>query len=307
MKNRNARRRHWIIASLLCAPVLPLLAAEDPALRVKLEEPQPPTKNRFGMSYRAAFNITAKFKNVGNVRTPNGGPGPGDDVSPGQDRTYDDGYNRVDATGNGGGHTWFWAYKNPSQIVGDTVVMHSTTVRGINSKTIDSDPEHGFELTYNRELGRTGKSKNLPWGLEGGLGWTDIDIRDHRRLSGTTSTINDAYNLEGVDPSRNIIEEGGTTPAPFTEGGSPFAPGTFGGPGALAGDAPDRTITSGTAQVRGARHFDANFFSLRVGPYLEIPIDDRWSFSVSAGAAVGWIDGEFSFNQVRTTGSGASR
>src|SRR6185503_19258897 len=158
MKRHNAPWP-WALATLLLAPIVPLLAAEEPVLRVKLENPQPSEKNRFGVSYKMSFNITAQFRNVGQVATGGGSQGPatGSDV----DRVYDDGYNR--SIGRADNLTWFWAYKNQSQIVGDTVVMHKTTVAPISSKTIDGDPQHGAELTYNRELGRSEKH-NCRWG-----------------------------------------------------------------------------------------------------------------------------------------------
>jgi len=294
MKNRNALRSS-VAASLIFAPIA-LLAADN---EVKLKEPEPPSKNRFGVSYRAAYNITAKFKNIGNVGGGSAGGGnPGPATGGGIDRNYDDGYNRVDSTHSGAGLTWNWAYKNASQIPGnDTVVMHSSTAQGVNSKTIDSDPEHGLEVTYNRELGRLGKNKNLPWGLECGLGWTDIEIKDHRPLAGNIRTIADAFGLEGIDPSHNQIPPGQSMPSSYTEGESTFNPGTKNGPGALIEDSPNRTIMNSQSIVTGSRRFDADLFSFRVGPYIDLPIDDRWSLSLSAGFAAGVIDGEFSYDQ----------
>jgi hypothetical protein len=292
MKVQNAFRP-WGMALLILLPALPLLADDD-VLRVKLEEPAKPSKNRFGVSYRAAFNVTAQFKNVGNLRGPgNSGRDPGPATGSGVDRFYDDGYNRVDISGNKDGITWFWGYKNASQVQGDSLVMHSTSAQGVRSGTWDSDIQHGFELTYNRELGHVGK-KNLPWGIEAGLGWADIDIRDHRRLRGGVSTITDAYGLGGIDP--NVIPV------------SPEFPGHaghYGGPGPLIEDSPTRTTTfdANGSEVTGKRAFDGNLFSFRVGPYLDIPIDERWTISFSAGFAAGLIDGEYSFNQVVTTTS----
>jgi hypothetical protein len=51
-------------------------------------------------------------------------PGP---ATGGVDHFYDDGYVRVDATGNAGGQTWFWGYEHASQIQGDTIVFHSVS------------------------------------------------------------------------------------------------------------------------------------------------------------------------------------
>ena len=283
------------------------MAEEPPVLRVKLEEPQPVNKNRFGLSYRASFNVTAQFKNVGNVgKNPRGagrdpGPAEGDTV----DRFYDDGYNRVDISGNKDGLTWFWAYKNPSQIVGDTVVMHSRTATPINSKTTDDDPQHGFELTYNRELGVCEKT-GWRWGLEGAFGWTDIDIHDGRPLAGGVKEIADAFDSGDVDESHNILPEGRTTPLPYSEnGGPPLQPGTGDGPGPLISSIPTRMVSSfaNGSVVVGSRKFDANLWTYRLGPYIDMPIDDKWTFSFSAGAAVGVVDGDFSFRQGVSTGS----
>jgi hypothetical protein len=305
MKRQNTPRP-WALATLLLAPVAPLLAEDAPTLRVKLEEPEKADKNRFGLSYRMSFNVTAQFKNVGNVgKGPSGGiGGPGPATGRGVDRTYDDGYNRVDISGNNGGLTWFWAYKNESQIVDDTVVMHSSSAQSVNSKTTDDDPQHGFELTYNRELGRCEKTGWL-WGLEGAFGWTDIDIRDRRPLVGGVHQIADAYALGGIDPTHNMIPPGGNAPAPYTDGeGRIFHPGTYEGPGSLIDDLPNRTMSSSRSGsvITGTRRFDADLFTYRLGPYVDMPIDDKWTFSFSAGAAVGVVNGDFSVRQNVSTG-----
>jgi hypothetical protein len=281
------------MAALICAPALPLLAADD-ARWMKLEEPAGPNKNRFGVSYRAGFNVTAQFKNVGNIKGPSAGRDPGPDTGGGVDRFYDDGYNRVDISGNKDGLTWFWGHKNaPGQVPGnDTIVMHSTTASPITSKTYDSDPEHGFELTYNRELGR-GKNGKWSWGLEGAFGWTDIEIRDQRRLAGGVETISDAFGLEGVDPN------GQPTSAEY-----PGHEGDYEGPNTLIEDNPTRSYSSSPngSRVSGVREFDADLFSFRLGPYVDVPLDKKWTLSFSAGLAVGVIDGVFHFDQKVTTG-----
>jgi len=287
MKRNNATRS-WALAALLLAPGISVVAADDPARRVTLEDPIPVDKNRVGLSYRAAFNITARFKNVGNVGGGGRGPGPatGGDI----DRFYDDGYNRVDISGNKDGLTWFWGYQNASQVPGnDTLVMHSSSPTAVNTKPIDDDPQNGFELTYSRELGRSEK-KDWRWGVEAGAGWSDINIRDDRPLASGVRTIADAYNLGGVVPP-------------------PGHSGTFEGPGPLIEDRPNRTITTSPSGsvILGARQFDADLFTLRFGPYLEIPIDDRFTFSLSVGPAVGFINGEFKFNQQVSTGGTSKR
>jgi hypothetical protein len=302
MKRQNAYRL-WAITSLLLAPALPLLAADD-TLGVKLEEPAKPTKNRFGMSYRMGFNVEANFKNIGKVRTPGAGGGPGAATGGQADRFYDDGYNRVDVSGNTDNLTWFWGYKNAGQIQGDTLVMHSTSARAARPDDFTDDPQHGFELTYNREIGHIGKSKST-WGFEGGFGWMNIDIKDDRRLFGGTRTISDAFDLGGVNP--NVPPQSSEYPghAGTFEGPVPGQPGEF----PLIGSVPTRTITINPngSVTTGARVFEGNLFSVRVGPYVDIPIAEKWTISFSAGAVAAVVDGEFEFDQQTTVGGSSTR
>lgn len=301
MKRQNA---YCLITSLLLAPALPLFAADD-AVGVKLEQPPKQTKNRFGMSYRMGFNVEANFKNIGKVRNPGAGRGPGPATGGQVDRFYDDGYNRVDVSGNTDNLTWFWGYKNhPSQVQGDTLVMHSTSARGANPDGFTDDPQHSFELTYNREIGNIGKSKST-WGFEGGFGWMNIDIKDDRRLFGGTRTISDAFDLGGVNP--NVPPQSSEYPghAGTFEGPVPGQPGEF----PLIGSVPNRTITFNRngSVITGPRVFEGNLFSFRVGPYVDIPIAEKWTISLSAGAVAAVVDGEFEFDHVTTVGGTSTR
>ena len=105
---------------------------------------------RVGVSYRMSYNISARFRNLGGFASASRpGPATGSNV----DRTYDNGFNKVDVSGNAGGQTWFWGYNDASQIVGDTVVMSSSSSSGNVSSEASDDPHHGMEVTYNLELG----------------------------------------------------------------------------------------------------------------------------------------------------------
>src|SRR5881394_2664502 len=219
MKIRKANLPLFL-AALFIAPLVLLKAEEaDPARRVRLEDPQAPSKDRFSISYRATFNVSAEFKNVGVVPTGLGGRGPGRAMS-GIDHFYDDGYARVDSTHSGAGLTWFWGYKNASQVMpDDTLAMHSTSVMPIRSKAGEDDVQHGFEVAYNRELGRSEK-RGWSWGLEAAFGWTDIDIEDHSPLTGGLRNLTDSYNIGGYDPHQ-----------PPYSAEFPGHAGTFEGPG----------------------------------------------------------------------------
>src|SRR5690349_2363534 len=79
--------------------------------------------NRFGVSYRMGFNISARFKNLGGYTA---GTNPGAAIA-GIDHNYDDGYNRVDSSTNSNNSTWNWGYQTASQISGNSVTMSSSS------------------------------------------------------------------------------------------------------------------------------------------------------------------------------------
>src|SRR3954467_4203873 len=81
-----------------------LPAADESFPTVKLEPVQPITKNRIGLSYQMGLNITVDFRRLGGLALSSPGPATGTTVN----RTYDNGYNRVDISTNAGGLTWHW-------------------------------------------------------------------------------------------------------------------------------------------------------------------------------------------------------
>jgi len=232
--------------------------------------------NGLGLSYRFGLNISAKFSGLGGFPAQtDAGPATGGGIN----RTYDDGFNHLDGSGNVGGLTWNWGYANASQVPGnDTVVMHSSSSPANVSNERDGDPQHGFELTYNRQLGTFAK---LPWGLELAFNYMDLTIRDSQGLAAPVNRLSDAYALGGII-------------APL----APYAVNST-GPGPMIGDSPTRTMTviPGGAGLVGQRNLDATVFGWRLGPYLEIPLSSRVAFSLSGGLAVALIDSDFSFTE----------
>lgn len=246
--------------------------------------------NRFGISYRAGFNISAKFKNFGNFTSPNN-PGPATGGM--EERFYDDGYNRVDQDNNAGNVTVFWGYENSSQYDpadGGSIAMNSTSARGnVDTTSQEDDPQHGLEITFNRQLGKIGKAK---WGIEAAANFTDVNIHDNGTLFGDAVRTTDVFELNGVippvAPSRQTFDQ-------------------MSGP--VLGTIPFRTITRipNGATITGKREFDAEVFGLRIGPYLEIPLHERLALSLSGGFALLWVNSDFGFEETVTLVGGASR
>src|ERR1051326_6401521 len=159
--------RSLVMASVLATSVaVAQTNAQGTLSPVKVDEAPPVSKNRFGLSYRMGFNISARFRNLGGYAALSN-PGPTPTGAPSKSLwNYDNGYNLNDAPGTPPGMTWYWGYVNTSQVPGDgfLYLSKSSSAPDLVSDSKSDDPQHGFEFTYNRELGKIGRAH---WGLEG--------------------------------------------------------------------------------------------------------------------------------------------
>jgi hypothetical protein len=237
-----------------------------------------PLRNRFGVSYRSGFNIDARFKRPGGLPAQSN-PGP---PAGRADREYDDGFVRTDS-GENPGLTWNWGYQNASQVPGDdTIQFHSSSVGGSGvSKGTDDSPQHGLEFTWNRYMGNIGE--RVSWGFEAAFAFNNITVANGRPVTSSLNQLTDTYALDGVIPPE----------PPYT--------GTFGGPGPLISDSPSRSVTTipNGATVSGQRSFDGDLFGIRVGPYIEVPLDAarKWNVNFSGGLAMAAITSEFRYQE----------
>ena len=252
-----------------------LVCAQTNAPETKSPRDWPRTQaagpNRFGLGYRFGLNIRANFKNTGVLPL----AAPGNPVGGPVDHTYNDGYVKRDSSDNFGGETWNWDYNSASQVHGDNVVLSASTPGDLANNT-SGDPQHGLELTYNRELGRAGK---CPWGLEAAFGFTDLTFRNRATVSGGPLTV-DSY----------------------AAGSPPSVPphGTFDGPGRLLYDTPTRLPVTVDSRL------DGSLYGFRLGPYLELPLGGRVSFALSGGLALAVAQTDFRFQQSYTALNGDS-
>jgi hypothetical protein len=249
--------------------------------------------NRLSFSARLGFNFSARFKDVaaasfGNPviprRTPSQ-PGRPD----GDAYNYDDGYVLTDVSDNYGGKTWYWGYDNSgSQISGNTILLSRTaaTAGGGASGSFGDNPSFGGELTYNRLLGVKGDAR---YGLEAAVNYLNLSLHAKDTFRGSATRVTDAYPFTP-----------GTTPPDTTTG--PYQ-GSYVGPGFVIGDTPvsSSTVVIPGATVTDTRRFDGDLWGFRLGPYLEIPLDDPVNLSISAGLAVGLLNADAAWSQ--TSGS----
>ncbi len=233
-----------------------------------------------GFWYKSAIPKSARLSLSSGQSSPNGNP-----------YNYSDGYVLPDVSGNAGGQTWNWGYNNSSQISGNTILMHQTAAAGNVSSSDSTDlsnPGWGGELIYDRELGSRG---NLHFGFESAVNYANLSL--HASGSGTGDIIQttDAYAFNS-----------GTTP--------PVAPyqGTFNGPGFLIGSSPansSATVMAGAANITTSQKLDADLWGIRLGPYLDFPVDERVELALSGGLALGLLNASASWTEtVNMAGSG---
>jgi hypothetical protein len=258
---------------------------------VQLEPMKERPIQRINVSYRMGLNITADFKKLGGLAALSN-PDLHSDANFGGNtvRTYDQGgYLGVDSTGNNHGpgeenRTWYYGYNNASANQGTALSLTSSSSPATAvSKNNSDDPQHGFEISYDRELWQKGR---WHFGVEGGLGYTHIAVSDSRTLIARVNRVTDTF----------AVPEGVTLPpAPYE--------GSYTGPGAVISDQASRettVVSSSENTIVGERKLDADVFSLRLGPYAEVPLNDRFSLLFSGGLYLAVGNSKFSFNETVT-------
>jgi hypothetical protein len=236
------------------------------------------------LGIRAHFNTTGPF-------TLSGQPGPAG-VS-GVNHIYDDGYVKVDATGNAGGYTGYWGYQNASQYnaAAQTLTMHSANSYSTGNGSADENgPNVGIEASYGTDLWRLNREMRIGWEI--GAALTPMRIVDNEPLAATVSQSAFTFNTGSI-----VVPT-----APYN--GGP------GGPGVaeptihdVATAQPGMTVP-GT--VTGERKLDLMLYTFRLGPTFTWDFMPRAGLLVSAGPAMGLVSGAYRFDETITTMSGGS-
>ncbi len=273
----------WLFATMILA--WPPAQAQTPPPEPAAETPEPalepaaaPRLNKVGLSYRMGLNMVVDFRKLGGLQLSDPGPATGSAYN----RTYDNGYNRVDIAGNQGGMTWNWGYQSAGSATPAAITLQSdSTPATATSGTYQDGPQSGVELSYSRELRR---GKRWRAGLETGLGYTAVSIEDDQTLTYHATRISDSFALNGV-----------IAPLP------PYA-GTFEGPGPLLSSVltpSQRSVTglSSAAIIRGERRVDSDVFTFRLGPYLEVPLNQKFAITLSGGLTLAVANTKFSFRE----------
>jgi len=275
-----------ITTVLLLAGAVPVIvrAGELPSAKpAVIDVPAAESRWRAGFSFAPLLNARAGFTNLGAFASPFS-PQP---VGGGQEYEYEDGYVRVDASGNAGGVTTNWGYSDASQYDPSgtgSIAFNLTRSLGNGSARETEDVSPGFEIFGYYEMGGIAPigGRVLTWGLRTGIHYANLSADGRGMISSDVERLTDRFNLGGVIPP------------------SAGYAGTFGGPGALISDVPTRStavIVDG-ALVSGELDLNLDMVTLSAGPYIEIPLRENVSLFAEAGLSLSVARGEYDFGSV---------
>lgn len=216
------------------------------------------------------------------------------------DRIYDDGFNRVDSSGNLGdgavgplaSRTGYFGFTSDSQVdlrAGTLALHRTTTGEGLYRDVGDTANRPAWHAALRLSLAKM-KPDRRDWGLEGAVDWARFRDCASGPVSANVRVLTDTYALGGVVPQR----------APYTGRFSPL-PGDQ-----RIGDTPSRSISSVAGTVNGTRTFDGRAVVLRGGFWWElIPSKtiepqregDRWSVFLRGGLAIIQAKASFSVDE----------
>lgn len=212
-------------------------------------------RNRFFFGPTLGLNLSAEFG--GQVpAVVSGNPGT---IGAGEvDRSYHDGYVRIDSSGNVGGYSWYWGYDNRSQVLSGTnseVAFVSQSTAGLGAELETQRSLVGMELNYQRDLF---SSHAIRAGVQGGFRYLPFSFDAERHMAGEMATTRDRYALyESVVPR-----------APYHGG--------FEGPGILIPSTPfSRTEQVVPTTVTHYRELAGDIFTIKLGPFITwMPTED---------------------------------
>lgn len=211
--------------------------------------------------------------------------------TPGTGFSYDNGFVKPDASGSAT-DTYNWGYTGvaseshgtaPQYVPGSTTLnfQHLANAARVGDVNLGDQSLYGGQITSGFEVSRfkIGR-KEIKWGFEAGYSYSTVSASATTQAQSANVTLTtDAYSL--VDGGHLLVPP----QAPFT--------GSVTGPNFLLPRMPSSSTSitaAGTANLSAA--MDANLHALRVGPWFELPLNQRMSVSLSLGYVTTLADAE---------------
>lgn len=245
------------------------------------------TRN-FRLGAVMSINIDARFSLAGISGVAGHAPGPAG--VKGVDHVYDDGFVRVDQTGNAGGLTSLWGYTSSSQYdsAAHTLTFHNTqSYSAAENSQIQNPASFGLDLAYG---GQFASLLGGAVGWESGFGWMPISIQDAHPVQAVFDRV-----VQSFDTGTILLPQ-----APYNGGA--------GGQGPLVHDLatalPNQAAIGGT--ITGTRKLELTLFVIRLGPTLHWELLHWLGASIGAGGAVGVVDGSYRLNETLNFADGST-
>ena len=203
---------------------------------------------------------------------------PGDPIA-GIDHFYDDGFVRVDDTGNFGNFTTYWGYEYEHQVQVDagnqTMAFHSLQPSSSQPGAFNSQELHSLPGLEIQAFHLFGEKDGRRLGLEAGIGFFS---KGKKYSGGDTGLVAITDNYDANLPALPPAGYSGTP-----DDTSPY----------LLGDIPTRTTLTGT----GTWDFDVNLWTFRMGLYTEVVFNERFSVSLHGGAIITVANGSLHYSE----------
>jgi hypothetical protein len=201
------------------------------------------------------------------------------------------------------GRTNTWSYENSGTVTlnygldgtqlqpnGDIAFhTYSAEVTDTGSHEVSGDANAGVELILDRDMGKVGK--HFKWSLTAGFSISDIRSSVYTQVPTTITTLTDTYDLFGqVPPAAPYSSPNFTTQTVYNSLGLPVSGSNSttqtqsANEVILLGNVPLNRTEVNTYTLTTNRYFvDGAYYTLRVGPTLEVPIGSHFTFNISAG------------------------
>jgi hypothetical protein len=240
---------------------------------------------RIGMP--VTVNVKAHFSENGQFNLNNLAGATG--VS-GVNHVFNDGYVKVDNTGDAQNVTGYWGYQNASQYnaAAQTLTFHNTdsyTTSG--SADENAQPFIGFDVAYGTDLWRW-DTVRLGWEI--GAGLTPINVTDDSTLNAMVNQSVYTFNTGAI-----IVPT-----APYNGGPSGVGEPTISD---IATAQPGVTVPG---IVTGTRRLEMMLYTVRLGPTISWDFLPSARLMVGAGPALGIVNGDYKFDETITTAGGGS-
>ncbi|MGE3308711.1 MAG: hypothetical protein AB7O66_01985 [Limisphaerales bacterium] len=231
------------------------------------------------------LNTKVNFKGLG-AHPAGSQPGPATGGS--FDRTYDNGFNRVDNSGNANNTTVNYGYQTTSQIGAAGVTLTSASAESsVALEDAGAFIEPSANLEYRGSLGSWGESD---WGVLLGVGYQTVNQNVAGSFVTDASVIEDRFSL-GAGVAREDLP-----PAPFSGTASSDVP--------RISSEPFRALRTvpGARRLDGSWKFTSEFIPITGGLYFEFQVAGRLNAIASAGLLAAFVNAELRYQETSTVG-----